>query len=107
MYRVKVTNMAGCVTFSDEINPANSSIAIAQRDNITIYPNPSNGTFYISSPAIKINEILIYDAVGKLVYQMEVKDYQQELKLRDLPKGNYYLKLQTDNHNLMKKIELR
>ena len=107
MYRVKVTNMAGCVTFSDEINPASSSAAIAQRDNITIYPNPSNGTFYISSPAIKINEILIYDAVGKLVYQMEVKDYQQELKLRDLPKGNYYLKLQTDNHNLMKKIELR
>ena len=107
MYRVKVTNMAGCVTFSDEINPASSSAAIAQRDNITIYPNPSNGTFYISSPAIKINEILIYDAVGKLVYQMEVKDYQQELKLRDMPKGNYYLKLQTDNHNLMKKIELR
>lgn len=107
MYRVKVTNMAGCVTFSDEINPASSSAAIAQRDYITIYPNPSNGTFYISSPAIKINEILIYDAVGKLVYQMEVKDYQQELKLRDLPKGNYYLKLQTDNHNLMKKIELR
>jgi hypothetical protein len=107
MYRVKVTNMAGCVTFSDEINPASSSAAIAQRDNITIYPNPSNGTFYISSPAIKINEILIYDAVGKLVYQMEVKDYQQELKLKDMPKGNYYLKLQTDNHNLMKKIELR
>ena len=107
MYRVKVTNMAGCVTFSDEINPANSSIAIAQRDNITIYPNPSNGTFYISSPAIKINEILIYDAVGKLVYQLEVKDYHQEVKLKDMPKGNYYLKLQTDNHNLMKKIELR
>lgn len=107
MYRVKVTNMAGCVAFSDEINPAGSSIAIAQRDNITIYPNPSNGTFHISSPDTKINEILIYDAVGKLVYQMEVKDYQQEVKLKDMPKGNYYLKLQTDNHNIMKKIELR
>ena len=107
MYRVKVTNMAGCVAFSDEINPAGSSIAIAQRDNITIYPNPSNGTFHISSPDTKINEILIYDAVGKLVYQMEVKDYQQEVKLKDMPKGNYYLNLQTDNHNIMKKIELR
>lgn len=107
MYRVKVTNMAGCVSYSDEINPANSGIAMAQNDKITIYPNPSNGTFLISSPAAKINEITIYDVMGKQVYQMESKDYEQEVKLKDLSKGNYYLHLQTDEHNIMKKIELR
>jgi len=107
MYRVKVTNSAGCTAFSEEFNSAYSGISAIENAKITIYPNPSNGTFNISSPDKKINEVLVYDVMGKLVYQIQVKDYQKEVRLNDMPKGNYYLYLQMDNHNFMKKIEIR
>lgn len=107
-YRVKITNNAGCVTFSDEFNPANSGISsIGNSDKYLIYPNPSNGLFNVKSMDKKIEEIRIVDLVGKMIYQTEVNDFEKEIRLKDIPKGIYFLHIQSGGQNILQKLEIK
>lgn len=106
-YRVKITNNAGCVNYSDELNPANSSIVNTTNGDIVVFPNPSDGLFIISSIDKQIDEIAVYDYTGKLVYGKWIKSKEKQVDLTNLPKGNYLLQLRVDQKYHEQKIELR
>lgn len=60
---------------------------------ISIYPNPSNGTFYINSKNALIGkEFKIYGLTGKLISSGFINQ-KQELNLNHLNQGVYVLKL--------------
>lgn len=107
-YRVKTTNNAGCLAYSDEFNPANSGIAsIGNNDKFLIYPNPNNGFFSVKSMDKRMEEIRIVDLMGKLVYQMEVNDFEKEIRLKDISKGIYFLHIQSGGQNILQKLEIK
>jgi hypothetical protein len=107
-YRVKITNSAGCITFSDEYNPANSGIVSSgNTEKIIIYPNPSNGVFNIQSLDKKIDEVRLVDLTGKTVYQSTVNSFEKEIRLKDVSKGIYFLHLHIDDQNIMQKMEIK
>jgi len=74
-----------------------------QYDNrIQVYPNPVKETFKISNPEkIKISSVEIIDASGKLIKTMKgAEDYN----VSDLPKGNYILKIKSNELTKITKL---
>lgn len=66
---------------------------IMAHNPISIYPNPSNGTFFINSKnALVGKEFKIYDLTGKLISSGFINQ-KQELNLNHLNQGIYVLKL--------------
>lgn len=69
-------------------------------ENVSIYPNPSNGEFTIQSKRSNpVKSILVYDVLGKLTNSIEntnlTTDYK--LNLNDLEQGVYMLRLTYQN----------
>ena len=61
---------------------------------ITMYPNPTSDFLNIKSDQ-KISKIEIYDMSGKLVQTSKMNN--EKVSVSKLPKGNYVIKIQTEN----------
>ncbi|MBM3435902.1 MAG: T9SS type A sorting domain-containing protein, partial [Bacteroidetes bacterium] len=73
-------------------------IGEASEQEFAAYPNPTNADVTISSTTDfgQVNEIQVYDMKGSLVMTKVIMDQRQnmiELKVGDLPKGLYYIRL--------------
>lgn len=92
------------------IASGNRTIAIDSTDlkivNFSVYPNPSLGTFEIKIPDDLVsakNKLILYDAVGKIVFQSEISSASFHLTI-ELTPGVYTLQLQTPTGNRFKKL---
>jgi hypothetical protein len=76
---------------------------VMQYDNrIQVYPNPVKETFKISNPEkIKISSVEIIDASGKFVKMLKGAE---EYNVSDLPKGNYILKIKSNELTKITKL---
>jgi hypothetical protein len=94
--------------YIDDINIANSFASIdefEQNAGIEVFPNPSQGVFTISAQnKEKINEIYIFDAIGKQVYRNnEIKGNIIDINAA-LESGIYFVKATINNQNIIRKI---
>lgn len=93
------------VTFAPYVN----IIENGQASNFTIYPNPSNGMLYIanveSAPSLP-QSITILDVLGRCMVSVEIQFIQPTttLDISSLPSGIYFLRIQTENNVITKKI---
>lgn len=62
---------------------------------IAIYPNPTNGEFYIECENMK--NIRIVNYLGQIVYNSDVEDNQIYINLSDINKGIYIIQIKTDD----------
>jgi hypothetical protein len=70
---------------------------------LSIYPNPNQGNFTISSE-VDMN-VSIVNALGQLVYNTQVsKDQQKDLTLSGLPNGIYFIVAGNNGAKVCKKI---
>jgi hypothetical protein len=62
---------------------------------ISIYPNPSNGKFFVQmGSAFKANtKIEIFNVVGMKVFETLSNDFKTEIDLRSMKQGVYYLRV--------------
>lgn len=76
---------------------------VLQYDNrIQVYPNPVQNLFKINNPGkIKIISVEIMDMSGKLVKTLRGAD---EYNVSDLPKGNYILKIKSNEASKITKL---
>src|SRR5690606_34267374 len=70
-------------------------------NNFEVYPNPSNGLFTlnISTEKAERYHLSVRDVQGKLIYEEEIRvngAYREELDVKGLAKGVYYLQVQND-----------
>lgn len=82
------------------------------KNEITIFPNPTNGVFTICSKA-QLNEELeinIVDYLGRLVkkeaFTAQSSDNCYEVDIQNLPAGTYFVNLSTSEQHLSAKIIL-
>ncbi|MTH15477.1 T9SS type A sorting domain-containing protein [Flavobacterium sp. LC2016-01] len=70
----------------------------------TIYPNPSNGDFYIMNASLK--KASIYDNSGKLikVIRLNSENDENHINLKGTPHGVYYIFLENEDAHIVKKI---
>ncbi|MBK8563260.1 MAG: T9SS type A sorting domain-containing protein [Saprospiraceae bacterium] len=65
---------------------------------INIYPNPSDGVFYIKLEDVEVDDWQITDAMGRLLeVQLDLHQRDFMLDLSEYPSGIYYLKLKRQN----------
>ena len=96
-----------------KINGEVSGIDVIENDiALKIYPNPLSESATISYTLANEDEVTIYlfDATGKTVTtlaknnQQTAGEHQLELEATNLPTGIYYLKLQSNETNIIKKL---
>ena len=73
-------------------------------DKIAIYPNPTKGELHIDN--IVLEKATVYDALGKLVKTATFNSGANDnmIHLTGLPKGIYYVYLESEGANTAKKI---
>jgi hypothetical protein len=79
---------------------------------VNIYPNPSDGLFYISTKDIKGNVNLnMTDAKGKLIFSQKfipgTNAYTHKIDLSSLAKGIYFIKIINSDKVMNKKIVIQ
>lgn len=102
-YCCDVTDFNGCtdsvcviINLSTEI----SSI-LSDKGQITIYPNPNNGSFMVSMNSIPSKpEIEIYNVLGQTIYQTKIISNNTEIDLTQ-PQGIYFYRILNQNGGLI------
>ena len=89
-------------------NPSTAGLNDFSADSFTLFPNPTNGIFTIKWNTSELVTIKIFDVLGKLVF------YEKDRNLRLNPnielnssKGMYYVRLNTNNKAITKKLILK
>ncbi len=78
------------------------SLTDLKYNSISIYPNPTSNSLTIKSDKLKINSIKIVDVLGKIIHIQE-----NNLSIIDVSRinhGFFFIVLETDEGNIMKKI---
>lgn len=101
-------NSTGC-NDKDEILDSCATVGIAKLINDSkymVYPNPASSYFSISTINGEIiNEIIIYDLLGKKV--LHKKEITEKIDISNLEKGIYILELFADKLEIRKKLIIK
>ena len=75
---------------------------------IDIYPNPVQSELYIATE-LQVEEITIYDIYGRQAVRQQVNGStsQQVVNVADLNSGVYFVKVSTDNGEIVKRFVKR
>lgn len=94
-------------TLIDELAPCDfTSVAeLPLSKAISLYPNPNNGQFVLDiSPKVEVNELVVYDQLGRVAFSKPVYASKEKLDLRDLTPGLYTIWLNTTDGPALKKL---
>lgn len=73
-------------------------------ENLVVYPNPSNGLFYVDvNSSGLIEDLSIYDNLGRFINISIIKEGDR-IRIEGLPNGTFFLKFRTENKDVIKKI---
>ena len=70
---------------------------------ITIYPNPTQGTIFVSAKD-RIKEIHLYDISGRLCLTQSASNPSVEIDCKILSKGMYFIKIITEKYTSSKHL---
>lgn len=78
--------------------------ALQSTSSINVYPNPSNGIFYINVHEKTLKSWIICDLNGRVMKKSDRTYQSSVVDITDLPKGVYLLKVMTDDSSETTKI---
>ena len=89
------------VTFTHDVG-INSGVA----NQLQIFPNPTTGELRIESEELRINDIEIFDVIGKNVFTSQVSEISPEIviNISHLQSGFYFLRITTEAGEVVKKV---
>ena len=105
-YRGKTVNIRFRVTTGadfrsdlaiDDVSLVDKALSIEEPSNdnaFTVYPNPSEGLFYIKTTTDLNQSAHLFDLNGRLVQQFNLKGKLNTLELDELQKGIYFLRVE-------------
>lgn len=77
--------------------------------NISIYPNPNIGIFYVNLGNLNISKtkISVFSVNGKTIYNSKCTSNIHKIDLKDIAKGIYFIKIISENDMFTDKLILR
>ncbi|HEY8938406.1 MAG TPA: CotH kinase family protein [Cyclobacteriaceae bacterium] len=103
----RIPNATGSFTKTVKLTPGSSNILITGTDEdltpLVIYPNPAGDHISIHTPG-KINEVLIYDLMGRMVKSFTDVKNDSLLSLENLQQGLFVVKVRLENQEAVVKI---
>jgi hypothetical protein len=104
VYTVNITDSNNCVFVDSVTVGLSTGIAeVSLKNNLSIYPNPSNGLVTIKTAA-KYQEINVLDMTGKVI--LTANDYEliKTIDLSSRQKGIYFIAIQGESERVIKKL---
>lgn len=81
------------------------SVYDLSENSVTIYPNPTNGIVYLSTPSFPVYKVEIYSMHGENVFQNKFEGHtNMQINLSHLTKGMYFIKFIGEKVNTVQKI---
>ena len=71
---------------------------------ILLSPNPTSAEFQVLNLKLKVQQVKLYNVIGKLVFQTEINFQQSTIDIHQLPPGIYFVELKTENGFVNRKI---
>jgi len=71
-------------------------------NNISIYPNPADQFLYINNA--QNSTLKIFDVFGNLIIEKQITESITIIELNNLEIGTYYIKIQKNNYEIVKKF---
>ncbi len=107
-YNVKlvISNIWGADSISKQVVVSYNSIDNSLEEQIGIFPNPNNGTFYIDTKE-QIDRIQIINKLGKVVFDKIQGNSMSNSIRTELPTGSYILRLYLDDNTVSKKVIIK
>ena len=75
--------------------------------HITLFPNPTDNVFTVSSTIDIIRELTIYDNNGRAVLHQNINDYSGQVNVENLTPGIYFVRMMTPDNIVTKKLIVR
>lgn len=95
-------------TFVFTIDPVLSVSTSELEKSISVYPNPNKGRIYINNSGNNILEkAIVYTTNGRKVKEFKLVTNQNSLDVNTLTSGLYFLKLNSDNGSITKKLVIQ
>ena len=87
------------------VTRANSGSGISETTmgEINIYPNPTTGQLTINNEQLTINNVEIYDIYGRNVHSF-TRSLVHSINISHFPSGIYFVKIQTELGEVVKKV---
>ncbi len=97
-YTVTITDAHGCLKIVSAIVGSNTGIAAIDEVNTwTIYPNPTHDYLTVDANKLMNADIALYNLLGQQISFLKMENLNSiQMKLGDLPVGEYWLKITTD-----------
>ncbi len=92
---------SGVSKIDDIIITATNTVGVEEviyTNAVNIYPNPSNGIFTIETTDT-VNEIMVYNALGALVYKSKPSQLINTVDLKSYGEGIYFVKVRYDDNS--------
>ncbi|MBI4932109.1 MAG: T9SS type A sorting domain-containing protein [Bacteroidetes bacterium] len=71
---------------------------------ISLYPNPTSGLFSVSGLQSTVYGLEIYNVFGECIHQHISTSAHQQIDLREAPDGIYFVKIETEQGMISKKV---
>lgn len=109
LFWLSVSNQYGCVV-SDSISitfsiNTNANTLLFEELEYSIFPNPSLGQIQLKTPKNKALELYLFTSDGTLIRELNVNS-NQSIDLSDLAKGVYFISLNQEGKQEIKKLVL-
>lgn len=100
----------GNVLYLDNINISASSVTTKNteqsftREDVLVFPNPTNNSFTVKFETIAEKNITVYDNLGKTVFKTRHSGESIKLDVSSWPKGIYFLYIDAKSGPVVKKL---
>ena len=106
-YRLKQTDFDGTFKYSSVVAVSFSITSnSADKNDITIYPNPTNDVVWVKSSANisqqEQKQIDVFDTQGQQLYSTPQKENIQQIDLKYYENGMYYIKIGNQSYRIIK-----
>ncbi len=112
-YTIEFSNQCGQSgsnhNFVQLFNDYNKTLNTTENEEIdttevSVYPNPSKGLFNVEMGSISNASLSVLDITGKVIVSKNAVSNRETLDLSNFTKGVYFLKIETSNHLITKKL---
>jgi hypothetical protein len=89
-------------------NPGTGIKSLAENTSVSVYPNPTYGQLYIALDSYRneLIDMMIYDSYGRIVVNQKIHSQINSYDLSKLAPGAYFVRLQSGDDVISKKILL-